>query len=231
MLNIYKKSLLLMMISFLCIGIEAGFAFGYSITLNAIDDAGQYPGENAYLRFSGQSNIYPTEVWTTAQQVYGYASNNSIPSGWSLESAGNIWSDDLIVGESLLGLHAGTYRISPLDGAYQYDSFVWSDDPKDQKWRWEMHIQARNGQTINDYMLGSFDGFNTAVNAFNAASGSYYDINIAEGSELFFWIWDTNSIDNSGWLSAKITQIPEPSMILLLSIGLMALPGMRRLRA
>ena len=222
---------------FLSMGMVTGLAFGNLITLDAKEDAGQSPGQAAYLRFNVNNVLLPVSStdtpFTSASDVYNYASGKGI-SIWLLESAGNIWSPDQVVGESLTGLHAGTYRMSPLSGAYrayQYDSFEWSNNLNDRKWRWEMHIQAINGQGVNenDYMLGSTNPFNTADEAFNAASGSHLDISIAEGGSLKFWIYDTNSIDNSGGLSINVAAVPEPATILLLSLGLIAIPGIRRL--
>ena len=239
MLSIYKKIVLLVMSTFLSMGMVTGLAFGtlITLTLDAKEDAGQSPGHSAYVRFVAENDVnnvlhtvLPTTVLPfTAASYYNYASDQGI-SNWLLESVGNIWSSDQVIGEFLTGLHAGYYRMSPLGGAYQYDSFGWSADPNDQKWRWEMHIQAINGLDVNDYILGSTNPFDTADDAFNAASGSYHDINIAEGGSLRFWIWDVNSIDNSGWLSINVTALPEPATILLLGLGLAALRGIRILR-
>lgn len=224
-----KYFLLIIMFGLVSLGIEKGAAFGTPITLDAIEDAGLYLGQGAYLRFvysTGQHVVPATDPqWTSSQQVYAYAVNNNIPGPWVLESAGNIWSSDLIVGESLSGLHAGIYRVSPASGAYMYDSFGWNDTYKDKYW-WELHIKAtlayQNGQIVDNlyYMLGSFDGKTSADLALQAVLGTFIDISLAEGGSLNFWVWDWNSIDNSGSLSFNVTLIPEPSTFVLLTIGL-----------
>jgi hypothetical protein len=234
MLNACKKSLLAVMIVFLSLAMMAVSAFGNFITLDAVDDAGQAPGQSSYVQFmfnsGGSANVTTSDVakqWTSAQQVFDYATSKGY-SEWSLTSGGNIWSNDYIVGESLTGLDAGIYRITPLGGAYQYDSFGWGSDA-DQQWRWEMHIQAINTGQPTDYMLGLSTPFDTPQEAFAAVSGTYLDINILEGGSLHFWIWETNSIDNSGSLSANVTAVPAPPAMLLLGFGLLAVTGFRKL--
>lgn len=225
------------MSAFLSMGAVTGLAYGslITLTLDAKEDAGKFPGEAAYLRFVAENDVtnvlltvLPTTNLPFTSAAYDdYASNQGL-SNWLIESAGNIWSSDLIIGESLTGLQAGTYRMSPSGGAYQYDSFGWSPDPYDQKWRWEMHVQAINGLNVNDYILGFTKPFDTADAALNAAVGSYLDINMDTGGSLRFWIWDVNSIDNTGLLSVKVTAIPEPATILLLSLGLATIAGIRK---
>lgn len=227
-----------MMFVFVFMGIERGLAFGAPITIDAVEDAGLYPGQGAYLRFVDKDGVYyPVPAtglqWTSSSQVYTYAYSKGI-TDWVLESTGNIWSSDLIVGESLSGLQAGIYRVSPVDGAYMYDSFGWDPTYRDKYW-WELHIQARraynNDQIVDylDYMLGSYTSYNSADLALQASLGSYIDIPLAEGGLLSFWIWDWNSIDNSGGLSFNVTPIPEPSTLTLLAIGLPFL--IRRIRS
>ncbi len=240
MLNTYKKTFRLFIVSLFSLGMISNLAFGYSIHLNAMDDAGQYPDQGAYLEFNNvlDNNANNGPVWTTPQDVYDYAYNENLSSPWTLESAGNVWSQqDMIVGETLLNLHSGTYRISPLNIIYQAlvrDNFGWSDS--NGLWWWEMEIQARNvyvnGQHEDywDYKLGSSSPYPSAQAALAAAIGQYIDVTLAEGGSLIFWIFDSNSIDNSGGLSVNVSAVPAPSAILLFGTGLIALPLFRRYR-
>ena len=230
----YKKWLTTVMLVFLCLGIAPGLSCATSIPLDGKADAGLYPGQGAFLSFVDNNgnpllNVLPTDhpQFTSSADVYAYAYAEGI-SDWSLQSAGNIWSSDLLVGESLTDLPAGIYRISVPDGvsnAYQYDSFGWSNYK--EQWWWELHIRAdkayKNGQIVDSYydMLGSTTPYSSADLAFQAVQGSYIDITLAEGGSLNFWIWDpNNSIDNSGSLSFNVTSVPEPSTFILLTLSL-----------
>lgn len=228
MYRVYKKCLVILACVFLSLGIEKGLAFGDLITLDAREDLGQSPGQGAFLRFvypSGYQDVTATEPqWTSSLQVYSYAASKGIPAGWFLESAGNIWSSDSTVGESLTNLAAGIYRISPLGGAFMYDSFGWSD--YQDQWRWQLHMQAReayqDGQIVDqlDYILGSTQPYDSANLALQASLGSYIDIPLAQNGSLMFWIYDTNSIDNSGSLAFHVALVPEPSTLILLTASL-----------
>jgi hypothetical protein len=120
-------------------------------------------------------------------------------------------------------LTAGTYRISPQSGAYMYDSWGWSDYRS--KYWWELHIQVNQpdqtgGILSSYYMLGSNQGYDTAADALQANLASYLDISLTNGGSLNFWIYDWNSIDNSGSLTFEVLPVPEPSTLALLGLGL-----------
>ena len=235
MKKMIKYFLIILTSALVGLGIERDTAYCLSMTIGAIDDAGQSPNEEAYLKFVYASGYHVVNAsgpqWTFASQVYAYASDptNNIPQNeeWELQSAGNIWSSDKIVGEALNNLSAGTYRVSAVSGAFMYDSFDESWSPFENQWRWELHIQAlraiKDGNVVNylDYMLGSFDPYSSADDALLASLGSYKDIPLADGGALIFWIWDNpNSIDNLGGLTFNVVLIPEPSTIILAGTGL-----------
>lgn len=233
---------MLMLVVFLCIVGTHGVAQGTLLTLDGVGDAGVNPGQAPYLKFVENANtnniLYDADPaffmtnpnpWTSATQVFAFAANQS-PANWNtdwlLASAGNYWSPDTVVGETLAGLQAGTYRITSLAGAFTYDSFNWS--PQNDQWRWGMNIRVHggyiNGQ-INDYdcTLGSFD-----PNQLSSDLGRYLDIRLAEGGSLSFWINDWNTIDNGGSLTFSVAPVPEPSTFLLLGVGLTLLIWRKR---
>jgi hypothetical protein len=237
MVSIFRRFIMIGLFAIAFMGVLQSPALGIQMTIDAIDDAGQSPNEEAYLKFVYASGYHVVNAsgpqWTFASQVYAYASDptNNIPQNeeWELQSAGNIWSSDKIVGEALNNLSAGLYRVSVVGGAFMYDSFDEGWSPFENQWRWELHIQALRafvGGEIKDYfdyMLGSFDHFDTAALALQASIGMHIDIALAEGGSLIFWIWDNpNTIDNSGSLTFDVATapIPEPSTLILTGTGL-----------
>lgn len=211
-------------------GIGPGPALSLVMTIDAIEDAGQFPGQEAYLKFVYLLGEFPVTTskapsqWYSRVPVDQFASDHGIPGDWELQSAGNIWSSDKIVGEALNNLSAGIYRVSGLDGAFMYDSFNWSDYKG--QWWWQLHIQS--SMLPLSLMLGDTNWFSTDAEALANSFGEYLDIPVNEGGSLIFWIYDTNSIDNLGSLTFNVVLIPEPSTIILVGTGLLLL--LRRYR-
>jgi hypothetical protein len=228
-----RNYLVIMLFVIAFMGVLQSPALGIQMTIDAIDDAGQEANQPAYLHFVYSSGYYEVEPagpqWTSRDFADNFASVNKILGLWHLESAGNIWSSDKIVGDALTGFNAGVYRISAVGGAFQYDSFDWSDVA--EKWLWQLQIYA-----IGDvnYTLGSDVLYDTAALALEANLGKYIDITLAKGGELIFWIADgnldetpedalhRNTIDNSGSLTFDVATapIPEPSTLILVGTGL-----------
>jgi len=247
MVSIFRRFTMIGLFVTAFMGVLQSPAFGFpltiELTINAIDDAGQSPNQVAYLRFayvdpsSGNPAYYYVlpvgSQWTSRVPVDQFAIDHNI-SGWQLESEGNIWSpspdNDFIVGDALINLPAGIYRISVVAGAFQYDSFNWSDYAG--QWRWQLQIQAQefddDGNIVgyHDYGLGFFglpiDYYPSKLEAIQENRGKYLDVPVNEGGSLNFWIWDWNSIDNSGSLTFDVAMapIPEPSTLILVGTGL-----------
>ncbi len=208
-------------------GASESRSWGYSITMtiDSRDDAGISP----ILPFPFVKFEYPSGVhyvpssegpFNSKENVSSYADSKGI-TGWTLYSSGNIWSSDQIVGDFLIGLAPGPYRVSVVSGAFMRDSFNWSNY-YGSFW-WELHIQVRDpsGNPIgSDYILGSNSPYSSADEALSSNLGKYYDFNLPPGGSLLFWIYDLNSIDNLGNLTFKVTLVPIPSTILLFGTGL-----------
>ena len=104
---------------------------GTLLTLDGVGDAGVNPGQAPYLKFVENANtnsiLYDADPalfttnpnpWPSATQVFAFAANQS-PANWNtdwlLASAGNYWSPDTVVGETLAGLQAYEDRSQVVD--------------------------------------------------------------------------------------------------------------------
>ena len=221
------------------LGILQGAACADTLTVYGRTDAGLYPGQGAYLSFVDATDghllntVDPSiPAWTSASQIYDYALAHGL-ANWQLNAAGDIWSPDLVVGEALTNLPAATYQITPVAGAYMYDGMGWDPAYAGKYW-WELQIKANDvllsGVVVPTayYMLGSYDWYSSVDAAFAASQSLSKNITLAEGGSLEFWIWDWNSIDNSGSLTFQVSAIPEPSTLLLCATGVLMLLARRR---
>ncbi len=155
---------------------------------------------------------------------------------WVLWSAGDIWNttSHSHIYQSTGLLAGGTYRISvlPSTDAFTYDSWNWSGNYG--YWGWYLHITDNHG---HQWTLGpgSGDWASTVTTANKSAflaslTGLHLDLTLTPGTELYFWIYDNNTLDNAGSLSFNLASVPLPSSLLLVLSGLpaMALFRMRR---
>jgi hypothetical protein len=228
MVSIFRRFIMIGLFAIAFMGVLQSPALGIRMTIDAIDAAGQFPGENAYVKFvydaDKELSVTTNDVsqpWTSKQEVIDYADSKGI-TGWQLESASNIWSSsDLFVGDALTGLSEGIYRISVVGGAFMYDSFDWSDYKG--QWWWQLYIQSSlQPQSV---ILGDTKGFPDAQSAWENSflKYKYLDVPVNDDGSLNFWIWDWNTIDNSGSLTFDVVLIPEPSTFILAGTGLLFL--------
>lgn len=231
----FKLYLLIVLVSLLFLsGLQNHPALAYSVnlTIEAIEDAGSASLQNAFARFVKEDDrqftlhvVDPNSVsqWSSKDDVVNYAaSHNHWDHAWVLESAGNIWSQsDHIVGETLVGLSAGIYRISVAGGAFTYDRFGWS--PYYGKYYWQLQIRGflEDDTPVGPpQMLGSIGDYLNPDDAYYDNLGKYLDIHLPGNGHLVFWILDWNSLDNWGTLEVNVTLVPVPGTFLLLGTGL-----------
>jgi len=96
-------------------------------------------------------------------------------------------------------------------GGFLYDSFGWSPY-SGEPLAWKMNISAQVGSTYSEPItLGPYLAERLGTRPL------YKDITLNSAGTLNFWIWDPNSIDNSGSLTFSITPVPAPPSLLLLA--------------
>jgi hypothetical protein len=222
----HGKYLLLLLIAFLLVtsGNNRACAVQYDVFLDAKDDAGPTYNIDAYARFvdrasgAGLGPLNLNNAPAGADQIKKVAPD----ADWQLQSAGNIWSTDTIVGDSI-HLNPGSYQIWAVGGSFLYDSF--SDPTWSTQWntppQWDVFMHVPFG----DYEFGPFMPASVPGN-----TSLHYDLTLTDATDLWFWIKDWNSIDNSGGLKLSIVSVPEPSPLILLAAGLFLMGFLARKR-
>ncbi len=179
----------------------------------------------------------PFNSWTIAtgsNSVEKYTTVTNPINNWTLQSAGNVWNSSSPIYVTTGALAAGTYRISPTLGTntFMYDFWDWSSSAIEGHYGWLMQITDNHG---NHYTLGNGSGGWAATdtneaNLINSIRSLYLDLTVTAGTQLYFWIYDVNALDNEGSLSVNVASVPLPSSLLLVLGGLpaMALFRVRR---
>lgn len=141
---------------------------------------------------------------------------------WWLESGGDPFNSPASEIWKSVSLAKGTYTISLADSSSAYNLIdYWGGN----MWNAYVQIWAEYDDSFNfgDGLL-NFNSENNALDYYNL----YVDgmvIDLQQDTELFFYINDTNSIDNSGSVTLDIetTPVPEPSTVVLLALGMLSL--------
>jgi hypothetical protein len=182
--------------------------------------------------------------WSSRQDLVDDLSDNNIlnnagqtaPIGnWAVESGGDpfnfpskpIWEN--------ISLNPGTYTLSLTSDsrAYNLSDYAWPNETPVPSWNAYVQIYA-------DYGGGQNASFNFGealqfIKPTEAEALDFYRNNVdgkqillTQAADVYFYINDTNSVDNAGGVSLQIQPVPEPEAVYLLGSGLLALALIQR---
>ena len=227
-----KKSTIILLAIILSITISASTSIATLITLDGT--------ANAVLWSEDKTKPY-LNVWDVTNNNYYYQWKYGDPGSlqwggmneltahlylqdglsWRLESGGDPFNPVTPIWKSI-SLTQGTYEISLAEGSSAYNMIdYWGGD----MWNAYVQIWTDHGDSFN-FGEGSLD-FNSKNNAL-AYYNLYVDgmiIDLQQDTELYLYINDGNSVDNSGSVTLNIetTPVPEPSTVILLAFGMLSL--------
>lgn len=228
-----KKLTVLFFILILLTVTSIPYSYAFTVTLDGIANAGSSPEGLAetYLNVWDRTNNSYYSQWQygdpTALQWDNIdnlvADLNTKGFAWQLESGGdpfNSPADQIWVSHYF---DQGYYEINLSDNSSAYNlEDYWGQD----SWNAYVQIWAAYDDNFN-FGEGStlFSSEDEALSYYNSSVDGMV-VYLQEDTNLFFYINDTNSIDNFGSVTLNITSIkpiPEPATALLLGSGLVLL--------
>ncbi|RJQ50206.1 MAG: hypothetical protein C4538_00480 [Nitrospiraceae bacterium] len=200
-----------------------------SVTLDGIANAGwsedNLTSTYLYVRYKNTTNYYyqwrygdPEALrWSSLDALVSDPDMNTFD--WWLESGGDPFNAPSNPIWTSIYLEKGLYdiRLAPDSSAYNLLAY-WGGN------QWNNYVQ----------IWADYDGnFNFGEGAYIASTANdslnFYrsnvdgmTISLKENANLYFYINDTNSVDNSGSVKLDVTVVPEPGQVLLFISG--ALP-------
>ncbi|HHP7236284.1 MAG TPA: VPLPA-CTERM sorting domain-containing protein [Desulfobacterales bacterium] len=233
--------------------LAAGPAEAARVDLNSVLNAGfsdNMPNSYLYIK-SLESGTYAYQwdfgagrlPWENRDDLVADLTDNVLdnagqdtPIGdWRVESGGDPFHAPSEVIWKRLSLNAGTYvlRLTDDSGAYNLSDYTWPNETPGSAWNAYVQIFADYGGTGSDsFNFGEAPAFTKPTEAealdFYRSNVDGKQIQLARAAEVYFYINDTNSVDNAGSVSLQIQPVPVPAAAYLLGSALIALVVMRR---
>ena len=230
-----KKSTIILLAIILSMTISVSSSIATLITLDGVDNAVLWSEDKTkpYLnvwdvtnnnyyyqwKYGDSTNLQWSNMDALTSHLYAESNQNGL--NWWLESGGDPFNPVTPIWKSIYLLQ-GTYEISLADSSAAYNLIdYWGGD----QWNAYVQIQTEHGDSFNfgDGSL-NFNSENDTLTYYNL----YVDgmvIDLLQDTEMYLYINDGNSIDNSGSVTLNIesTPVPEPSTVVLLALGMISL--------
>ncbi len=221
LINILFVVLLLVIISF-----SNSHASTTTVTLDGIANAGWWADElgSTYLYVKNKTTDSYYFKWRYGSSTTLPWSNltslitdlNSKGFDWWLESGGDPFNAPSSPIWTSVHFEKGLYNISlaPDSSAYNLSAY-WGDNI----WNNYVEIWAAYDDSFN-FGEGSYisNSANDSLN-FYKTNIDGMTISLKEDTNLFFYINDSNSIDNSGSVKLNVSVVPEPGQVVLFIAG------------
>ena len=226
-----KKPIKILLAVMLLLMIPFSYSHGITtVTLDGVANAGYWAGDlsSSYLYvkdLSDESYYYQWEYGSSEELIWDNMDElvtdlNSQGISWWLESGGDPFSNTSDPIWTSVFLEAGVYDVSlaPDSSAYNLSEYWEGDD-------WNAYVQMWTdyGDTFNFGEGAYISNSEEETLQFYNANVDGMTLSITEDTNLYFFINDSNSIDNSGSIMLNVAVVPEPGQVVLFISGAICL--------
>ena len=221
-------------------------AVAMTVKLDAVENAGwnAEPLGQPYLKILDDgstvvwSSVQSPVAWSSFANLVADLSDNYIGAAgsgtslgtYTIQSGGNVFSGLATPIYKTHRLPAGQYQISLDLNSKAYNLMGYSDSNYvgDNLWNAYVQMWTSDGQSRSLGGGTTFYGSEAAaLAAYDTMTASLF---LSEEADLFLYINDINSLDNTGSVTLNIQPVPLPAAWLLFGSGMAALVGGRRFR-